>query len=85
MANVTFDLEVTLGVFEELLLEFEVDFCTDSDGDIQIDDYYVYFVTVDENSHRSYDKVPYWLHQKLGSELEDYKYNLYDHHDGLSA
>lgn len=85
MSNINFDLTLDFGYKEEMLLNFDVDYYMDSTGDIEINDYYAYNVTKDLTNHRIYDKVPDWLHTKLASTVEDYKYDMISELDQMSA
>lgn len=76
MTDTTYDLALDIGYKEEMLLNFEVDYTIDSTGDIIINDFYAYNVTKDLTGHKTFDKVPYWLHKKLETTVEDYKYEM---------
>jgi len=74
--ELTYDTEVDLGATEEIKLNIEVSYDLDSTGEVIIGDFYAYYYEEDEQGHREYEKVPYWLHKKLKSGVEDYKYDM---------
>ena len=76
MANMTINLEIQIGVFNEASLEIEVDYNITELNNIEIVDYYAYHVEEDDTGHPTYERVPYWMHKMLEAELEDIKYDL---------
>lgn len=72
MAESTIDVELAIGIFAEVVLEVEVTWSFNDQGAIDIDDFYAYHVSSDDTGHKTYEKVPYWMHKIIEVELEEY-------------
>ena len=78
MANVKINMELSVGLFSEVLLELEVEWSYTIAGEVSIDDFYGYHVETDNTGHKSFERIPYWLHKLVALELEEYHDQLID-------
>jgi len=72
MADSIISIDLQVGCFDTVELEIEVQWSLNSLGEMDIDDFYAYHVAVDDNGHKSHERVPYWMHKILEEELLEY-------------
>jgi len=72
MTESTINLELQIGTYTEVPLEVEVQWSLNSLGEVDIDDFYAYYVALDDTGHKTFERIPYWMHKILELELEEY-------------
>ena len=72
MTESTINLELQIGTYTEVPLEVEVQWSLNSLGEVDIDDFYAYYVSTDDTGHKTFERIPYWMHKILELELEEY-------------
>jgi len=72
MAESTINVEFQVGTYDTVVLEVEVSWALNSAGGVDIDDFYAYHVATDDTGHKTYERVPYWMHKLIEVELKEY-------------
>ena len=72
MAESTINVDFQVGTYDIVTLEVEVSWALNSLGEVDIDDFYAYHIATDDTGHRTYERVPYWMHKMVEVELKEY-------------
>ena len=72
MADSTINMILQVGSFSEATLEIEVNWDYNSLGEVSVNDFYAYHVTMDNSANITFERIPYWLHKLVELELEEY-------------
>jgi len=72
MADSTINVELQVGTYTTVILEVEVQWGLNTLGEVDIDDFYAYYMTTEDSGHKTYERLPYWLHKIVEVELEEY-------------
>jgi len=72
MAESTINMELAVGTYDIVVLEVEVSWALNSLGEVDIDDFYAYHVATDDTGHKTFERVPYWMHKFVEVELKEY-------------
>ena len=72
MADSIISIDLQVGWFDTVELEIEVQWSLNSLGEMDIDDFYAYYVSTDDTGHKSFERIPYWMHKIVEVELEEY-------------
>jgi hypothetical protein len=72
MAESTIHIDLVVGAYTLVELEIEVQWSLNTIGEIDIDDFYAYYVSTDDTGHKSFERIPYWMHKIVEVELEEY-------------
>ena len=72
MAESTINMDLQVGTYDTVVLEVEVIWSLNDQGNVDIGDFYAYHVSEDHTGHSTYERVPYWMHKIIEVELEEY-------------
>jgi len=72
MAESTINMELQIGTYTEVPLEVEVQWSLNSMGEVDIDDFYAYYIATEDSGHKTFERIPYWMHKIVKVELEEY-------------
>ena len=72
MAESKIYVELQVGTYDTVELEVEVNWGFNSLGEVDINDFYAYHVATDDTGHKTFERVPYWMHKMVEVELKEY-------------